>query len=246
MNIAIIGHGKMGKEIEKTALERGLKVTAMIDPEKETATHKEITEEVLKDADVCIDFTRPDVAVENIKKIAALGKNMVVGTTGWHENLEKVKKIVEKSGIGFIYATNFSIGVNVFFRIMENAAKLVNNVPEYDIKVHEIHHTQKLDAPSGTAKTIANILIKNIERKKKMVTENPGKEDLLVSSERTGTVPGTHIVTFDSEADTIELKHEAKGRAGFALGAVMAAEWVNGKKGFYEIHDMMDSIIGGR
>lgn len=249
MNIAIIGHGKMGKEIEKIALARGITIKSIIDPVEKTANYKEITEQSLKDVDVCIDFTRPEVAIENIKKIAKLGKNLVVGTTGWYDRLPEVKETVKKSKIGFIYASNFSIGVNMFFRITENAAKLINSVQEYDVKVHEIHHTQKLDAPSGTAKSIANILIKNIDRKTEMVTDAKklkSNKELLVTSERTGIVPGTHMIKMESEADIIELKHEAKSRKGFALGAVMAAEWLKGKKGFFEINDMMDQIIGGK
>lgn len=249
MNIAIVGYGKMGHEIEKLAKEKGITIKSIIDPKIGEATHKEINEESLKDVDVAIDFTHPDSAVENIKKVSALGRNMVVGTTGWYDRMDDVKKIIEKANTGLIWSGNFSVGVNIFFKIIENAAEVMNKFNDYDVFVHEFHHNQKADSPSGTAVMIGKILTENIERKNKVVTEelkrkiNP--EELHVSSTRSGSIPGTHIVGFDSKADTIELKHTARGRQGFALGAVMAAEWVKDKKGFFDINDFMSNIIGG-
>lgn len=248
MNIALIGYGKMGHILEQIANARGHNIKSIIDPNISGA-HKEISESSLKDVDVCIDFTHPSVVVENIKKAAKLGKNLVVGTTGWYGKLEEVKGMVQKSKIGLIYSGNFSIGVNIFLKIMENAAKLINNAPEYDVFAYELHHSQKADSPSGTARMIGDILIKNIERKKKIATErldrkiNP--EELHFASVRGGSIPGTHVVGFDSAADTIELKHTARNREGFALGSIMAAEFIKGKKGFYGIDDLMKNIMGG-
>ena len=164
--------------------------------------------------------------------------------------MDDVKKIVERAGTGLIWSGNFSIGVNVYFKIIENAAKIINNISDYDVFVHEFHHKNKADSPSGTAVMIGNILTDNIDRKKRVVTEELKRkiepDELHISSTRGGSVPGTHIVGFDSAADTIELKHTARSRQGFAVGAVMAAEWINGKKGFYDINDLMKEIIGGQ
>ncbi len=225
----------MGHEIEKVARNRGIKVVSIIDPNDKSANFKEISKESVRNADVCIDFTNPDAVLENIRKMSEFRKNIVVGTTGWNNEIAEVKNIVKKNNIGFIYASNFSLGVNVFFKIVENAAKIINNVDAYDVFGYELHHSKKLDAPSGTAKTIGQILVSNIHRKK----------DVTFAVIRSGFIPGTHVVGFDSAADTIELKHAARNREGFALGAIMAAEWINGKKGFYEINDMMKEIIGG-
>lgn len=234
MKIAIVGYGKMGKEIERIAKLKSISVSSIIDP-NEASAHKAIDDNSMKNADVCIDFTRPDAVIENIRKISKFGKNIVVGTTGWHDELEEAKEIVKNSNIGLIYASNFSIGVNVFFRIVENAAKMVNNLGDYDVFGYELHHSKKLDSPSGTAKSIEKILISNIKRKK----------EISFASVRAGSIPGTHVVGFDSSADTIELKHTARNREGFALGAIMAAEWIQNKKGFFDINDMMSEVIGG-
>lgn len=250
MNIAIIGYGKMGREIERIAKSKGIKVVSIIDPNDSKAQHSVISGESLKDADVCVDFTNPEAVLENMRKIAALGKNMVVGTTGWYSSLDEAKKIVEKAGTGLIWSGNFSIGVNIFFGIVENSARIIDKFDDYDVFVHELHHSQKADSPSGTAAMIGKILIGNIQRKNKIVTEEVKRKiepnELHISSTRAGKIFGTHIVGFDSDADSIELKHTAKGRQGFASGAVMAAEWVKDKKGFYDINAMMKDIIARR
>ena len=247
MNIAIIGYGKMGREIEKISKLKGINVVSTIDPNSSGAKYKEINEESMRNVDVCVDFTHPSAAVDNIKKISNLKKNIVVGTTGWHDKIDEVKEIVRKSSIGFVYASNFSIGVNIFFRIIEHAAKIMNSVEDYDIYGYELHHNKKADSPSGTAKAIGDILIKNIKRKNKLLFEKIDRKiepnELHIASVRAGSIPGTHVVGFDSSADTIELKHTARNREGFALGAVMAAQWIQNKKGFYTIDDMMKSII---
>jgi len=246
MNIAIIGYGKMGHEIEKAARDRGIS-TIRIDPNAEGADYREISRESLKDADVCVEFTNPDVVVGNIEKVSKLGKNIVVGTTGWYGSMDKVKGVVKNAGIGLIWSGNFSIGVNAYFKIIEQAGKIMNNIKDYDVFVHEFHHSQKADSPSGTAVMIGKIIIENMERKNKVVTEELKRKiepnELHISSTRGGSIPGTHIVGFDSAADTIELKHTARNRSGFALGAVMAAEWIKGRKGFYDINDLMKDIV---
>ena len=247
MNIAIIGYGKMGHEIEKAAEDKGIS-TITIDHNAENANYREINEESMKDVDVCVDFTHPGSVVGNIQKAAKLGKNIVVGTTGWYDNMDKVRDIVKKAGIGLIWSGNFSIGVNAYFKIIENAAKIMNKFNDYDVFVHEFHHNQKADSPSGTAVMLGKIITANMERKNKVVTGELKRKiepnELHISSTRAGSIPGTHIVGFDSAADTIELKHTARGRQGFAIGAIMAAEWINGKKGFYDINDLMKEIVG--
>ncbi|MBI2176144.1 4-hydroxy-tetrahydrodipicolinate reductase [Candidatus Woesearchaeota archaeon] len=249
MKIALIGYGKMGREVERVAKLRGHTVCAIIDKSEPAATYKEVdgSGSCFKDADVVIDFTMPAAALTNISRVTAAGKNMVVGTTGWYDSITDAKQLVGQSGIGFIYSSNFSVGVNVFYRIVEAAARLVNKVPEYDVFGYELHHSQKLDSPSGTAKSIAEILLKNIGRKKQAQYEklerriNP--DEVHFASIRGGSIPGTHVVGFDSEADTIELKHTARSRAGFALGAVMAAEWLKGKKGFFTMNDFISDFF---
>lgn len=247
MNIAILGYGKMGHEIEKAAKSRGISVTATIDPNNSEASCQEISAESLKGADVVIDFTHPGALVENVKKVAVLKKNMLVGTTGWYDQLDEVREIVKDSGIGFIYSSNFSVGVSMFFRMVEEAAKLVDKVPAYDAFGYELHHSQKADSPSGTAKTLAETLAANIKRKSKInydrVNRKISPDELHFASIRAGSIPGTHVVGFDSEADTIELKHTARSRAGFALGAVLAAEWLHGKKGFFEMKDFVNEFF---
>jgi len=245
-NITLIGYGKMGHIIERIAVERGHKIISIIDPNCDRA-EKEITSANLKNADVCIDFTHPSVIMDNIKKISGLGKNIVIGTTGWYDKMAEVESIINKNKVGAIWSGNFSIGVNAFFRIVESAASIFNNIRDYDAMIHEVHHTQKADSPSGTAEMIGKIILKNMKRKNKIVTDRLARKiepnELHISSTRVGTVPGIHEVYFDSAADTIEIKHTARTREGFALGAVLAAEFIVGKKGLYSIDDLMNTIM---
>jgi 4-hydroxy-tetrahydrodipicolinate reductase len=247
MKIAIVGYGKMGKEIEEVAKERNLKVVSRIDPMAPNADFKEINEKSLKDVDVAIDFTVPETAINNIKKYANAGVNVVFGTTGWYEHMDEVKKILSTSDIGFIWSGNFSIGVNAFFRIIRDACKVMEKVPQYDPFVYEIHHNQKKDSPSGTAEMIGKVMLDNLSRKKRIVRDKLDRkiaeDELHVASIRGGTVPGTHVVAFDSPFDTIELKHTVRTRKGLALGAVMAAEWIVDKKGFFNIDDFLTSLF---
>ncbi len=249
MKIAIIGYGKMGQIIKRLSEEKKHEVVSTIDPLIETANFKELNKENLCDADVAVDFTLPGVVLSNINKYIDCGVDAVIGTTGWYENLEQVKEKVEKSEIGLIWAANFSIGVNLFFRMIEHSAGVINNFTAYDVMGYEIHHNRKKDSPSGTMNMIGEILLENLKNKKKIVTEKLTRkisgEEIHLASVRGGSVPGTHVVAFDSEVDTIELKHTARSREGFAEGAIKAAEWVEGKKGFYGIEDMMNEIIGG-
>jgi 4-hydroxy-tetrahydrodipicolinate reductase len=247
VNIGIIGYGKMGQLIEKIAIDKGHNVNAIIDPVHKDA-QKEINEENLKNIDVCIDFTHPKCAIDNIKKLATLKKNMVIGTTGWYDKMDEVKQIVKESGVGFIWSGNYSIGVNAFFEIIKHASKIMNNLKDYDIMATEVHHNGKADSPSGTAEMIGKILIDNITRKEKLVKDRLNRKidsnELHLASIRGGSVPGTHTIYFDSLQDTIELKHTARNREGFAKGAVLACEFINKKKGFYSINDLMKDIQG--
>ncbi len=246
MKLALIGYGKMGKAAHNIAESRSHDVVSIIDPVAEEANFKAIDEKSLKGVDVCIDFTHPSVVLGNIDKVSKLGKNMVVGTTGWYSDVDKVRKEIKARKTGFIYASNFSLGVNVFFRIVRDAARYFDKFPEYDVFVTEEHHNQKADSPSGTAKSIGKIIIEEVKRKKEIVSHTEcaiRPDQLSVVGARGGNIPGNHHVVFDSQADTIRLTHSARTREGFALGAVLAAEWIQKKKGFYTIDDMMDEII---
>ncbi len=248
MKIALSGYGRMGKEIERVALDNGMKVVAKIDPKNKDADCEEISLKGLNGAEACIDFSQPDAALENIRRCAAAKTNMVMGTTGWYGDMGEAKGIVERSGIGFIYASNFSIGVNLFFRIVRNSARLMDKFPEYDVSGFEMHHTQKKDSPSGTARSLSDIILGGMERKDKAVYDRLDRKveerELHFASLRCGETPGIHSIYFDSLADTIELRHAARGRTGFASGAVKAAEWIKGRKGFYTIDDLMEEVIG--
>ncbi len=227
MRIAIIGYGRMGRMIEKHALDRGHEILLILD-QHNNKNQSGITSDAFANIDVAIDFSLPDEAVANAKAVAATGTPLVVGTTGWLGSMDEVRKVVEDSGIGFVWSPNFSIGVQAFFRIVSEAARLFSQQPEYEAWAYEIHHSKKLDAPSGT-------LLKLVEAMKD--AGYSAKVD--VSSNRAGNIPGTHEIGFDSLADTITLKHTARSRDGFALGAVQAAEWVVGKKGFYEFGETL-------
>ena len=247
MNISIIGYGNMGREVERAAKAKGIAIQSIIDTTSNDATHREINEDSMKNVDVCIDFTAADSVISNIMRASKFKKDIVVGTTGWNERLGEARSIIKKSGSGLIHASNFSVGVNAFYMILENSARIMNKLDSYDIFGYELHHKKKSDSPSGTAKSICDILINNIKRKNKIVFDKiDGKikpNELHFASVRSGFIPGTHVVGFDSEADTIELKHTARSRQGFAVGAIIAAEWIKGRKGFYGIGDMMGSIM---
>ena len=250
MKIALLGYGKMGKIIEKIAIDRKHEIVLKIDYDNQ----HDLTTENLQMADVAIEFSTPATVLNNIEHCFKAGVPVVVGTTGWYNELEQVKQQCESGNNSLIYATNFSVGVNIFFHINRVLAKLMNNYPYYEVQVEEIHHTQKLDSPSGTAITIAEGIIENLSSKKEWVNvltadgaetadDNVKNDQLLIESFRINSVPGTHTVIYDSEVDTIELKHTAHNRNGFALGAVLAAEWIQDKKGFHSVEDMFDFSI---
>ncbi|HSW36342.1 MAG TPA: 4-hydroxy-tetrahydrodipicolinate reductase, partial [Candidatus Limnocylindrales bacterium] len=188
--------------------------------------------------------------VSNIVRYSELGVAAVIGTTGWYSEMDRVVSIVEESGIGLIWSGNFSLGVNLFFQMIASAGEVMNRFSQYDVMVHEQHHKNKIDSPSGTAEMIGKILIDALDRKNAIVTtalnRQIGMHELHISSTRGGSIPGTHQVIFDSDVDTIVLKHTARSRSGFAEGAVLAAEWIQGKRGLYHINEMMHSIIRGR
>ncbi len=244
LKIAIIGYGQMGKLIEQLAVQNDCEIVAIIDP----LLGNEITSETVANADVCVEFSTPGAAFSNIKKLVELGKNVVTGTTGWFDKLDKINKMVEEAGTGFVYGSNFSVGMNLFYSIIESTAKLMNQAEDYDLQGLEIHHRQKKDSPSGTAKVLSDIILKNIDRKTKSqfdrLERKIEKDEFHFASIRFGEVPGTHSISFDSEADTIELKHTARNRNGLALGAIKAAKWINNKKGFYNFTDKLNEIIG--
>ena len=250
MKIALLGYGKMGRIIEKIANDRKHEIVLRIDQDN----LYDVTAENLQLADVAIEFSTPGTVMNNIDHCFKAGVPVVVGTTGWYSELPLVKQQCETNNNSLIYASNFSVGVNVFFYINRALAKLMNKYPYYDVQVEEIHHTQKLDSPSGTAITIAEGIIDNLDTKTDWVnvlsadgtetTDEQIREDqLLVQSFRIDSVPGTHTVIYGSEVDMIELKHTAHNRNGFALGAVMAAEWIRDKKGFYSVQDMFNFNI---
>jgi len=247
MKICLVGYGKMGKMIEEIAIERKHEIVSIIDPNEEKANFKEISKEAVENADVCIDFTHPSIVIKNIESLSALGKKIVVGTTGWYEKIPQVKEIIEKNQTGLIYASNFSIGMNILFKVTEFSAKLFNKFSDYDAAGIEYHHNKKADSPSGTARSLAEILRDNIERKTKINYDKVDRQiegnELHFASLRIGSVPGTHKILFDSKADTVELSHIARSREGFALGAVIAAEWISDKTGFYSIQDLMQEVI---
>lgn len=222
MNIAIVGYGKMGRLIDRLAVGRGINVALKLD-EYNNANFEGITAENFRGVDVAIDFSVPSAVMENVERIAALGVNLVIGTTGWHEQLARVKEVVEMRGIGIVWSPNYSIGVSAFFKMINAAAKLMASEPEYEAWAWEIHHSAKKDAPSGT-------LLKLVDE----MRAAGYSASISMASNRAGAIPGTHEIGFDSAADTITLRHTARNREGFALGAIKAAEWIMGKKGFYE------------
>ncbi|MDP8203891.1 MAG: 4-hydroxy-tetrahydrodipicolinate reductase [Candidatus Tenebribacter mawsonii] len=244
LKIALIGYGQMGKLIEQLAPQYDCKIVAIIDP----LLGNSITSDSVAEADVCLEFSTPDAAFENVKKLVELGKDVVTGTTGWFDNLDKIKIMVEKEGTGFIYGSNFSIGMNLFFSILESTAKLMNKTEEYDLFGLEMHHNKKKDSPSGTAKVLSDIILKNIDRKTiaqyEKLDRKVEQNEFHFASIRSGDIPGMHSISFDSAADTIELKHTARNRAGLALGAIKAAKWINNKTGFYNFSGSLNEIIG--
>lgn len=235
MKIALVGYGKMGKTIEQIALSRGHEIVSIID----INNPGDFESAAFKSADVAIEFTTPATAFDNYMKCFAANVPVVSGTTGWTARMGDIKEMCEKEGKTFFYASNFSIGVNIFFALNKYLAKVMNNFPSYDVRMTEVHHIHKLDAPSGTAITLAEGILENIDRKDRWTLETAEKAtDLPIHAIREGEVPGIHEIIYESDVDTISIKHDAKSRAGFALGAVVAAEFTAGKKGFLGMSDL--------
>lgn len=230
MKIALLGYGKMGKVIEKIALERGHEIVL-----KKSSKD---SFDGLKNADVAIDFSVPDSAVSHISECLNNNIPVICGTTGWLADYDKMTTLCQQKNGSFIYASNFSLGVNIFFELNNQLAKMMKNLEQYKISMEEIHHTQKLDAPSGTAISLANGVIENSEYTN-WTLEKADNNEIHIDAKRIENVPGTHSVFYDSEVDQIEIKHIAHNREGFALGSIVAAEWLVGKKGVYTMKDVL-------
>lgn len=239
INLAIVGYGKMGKMIESLASENEFKITGKYD------VINPVKEHLNSETDVAIEFSTPASVMDNIELLASKGINIVCGTTGWYDKAGEVKEIISKYNTGFIYASNFSVGVNIFFNAVKDLAKLINNYRQYEICITETHHTQKLDKPSGTAIRTAEYLMENLAGKNKYVSDSvsPKYDELNIVSVREENVVGIHEVKLESEADIITLKHSAKSRRGFAEGALMAVKFIHGKKGFYKFEDVFNSLV---
>ena len=230
MKIALLGYGKMGKVIEKIALERGHEIVLKKDQSNSF--------DGLLNADIAIDFSIPDSAVRNITECLNNEIPVISGTTDWLNDYPKIVALCEEKNGSFIYGSNFSLGVNIFFELNEYLSKMMANLKQYNVSMEEIHHTQKLDAPSGTAITLAEGIIKHTDYTN-WTLENPTKNQIEINAKRIENIPGTHSVFYDSEVDQIEIKHTAHSREGFALGAVVAAEWLVGKKGVFTMKDVL-------
>jgi 4-hydroxy-tetrahydrodipicolinate reductase len=242
MRLAIVGYGKMGKEIERLAIERDWSINLRVDIDTPPVTKAQ-----RENVDVVIHYATAKDIVNDLTPWAEAHKPIVVGTTGWQDQLKNIEALVIKNQIGLIYASNFSLGVNIFFHLVKTATQMMDKFENYDAFIQEIHHKNKIDSPSGTALTMGQIVLEYLQRKKELLTETSHNkirpEQLHVSSTRSGTVVGTHTLVFDSAADAIELKHTAKDRSGFALGTLFAAEWIRGKKGLFTIDDAFQDLF---
>jgi 4-hydroxy-tetrahydrodipicolinate reductase len=242
MRLALVGYGKMGKEIERLAKERGWKVELCMDIDTPPVTKAQ-----RENVDVVIHFATAQNILNDLTPWAEAQKPIIIGTTGWKDQLPNVEALVKKNQIGVLYASNFSLGVNIFFHLVKTAAQLMDKFDEYDAFIQEIHHKEKIDSPSGTALTMGQIVLEHLARKKELLNETSHTkirpEQLHISSTRSGTVIGTHTLAFDSAADTVELKHTAKNRSGLALGALFAAEWILGKKGLFTMDDAFQDLF---
>jgi len=236
MKIALIGYGKMGKIIERIALERGHEIVSIIDIDN----RNDFYSEAYKSAEVAIEFSVPAVAVSNIRSSFAAGVPVVCGTTGWADALPSLRREIEEGGHTLFWSSNYSLGVNIFMKVNSYLARLMNRFPEYNVEMTEVHHTQKLDAPSGTAITLAEGILEELDRKTAWSKEmEESKAHIAIKSIREGQVPGIHTIRYESEVDSITMTHDARSREGFALGAVVAAEFTAGKKGLLGMKDLL-------
>lgn len=239
-NVLLIGYGAMGRELERLAPAMHCEVVGIADMDRPLA-------DVTSDFDVAIDFTQPDAAVDNVRAVTDRGKNIVIGTTGWYDRINEVRDLQQASDTGIVVGSNFSVGVQVFFQVVQNAAALINDIDEFDVMLHEWHHRRKKDSPSGTAITAANFVLNALDRKSHLATETQhGVIDLgalHVTSTRGGEVVGRHQLTIDGPSDTIDIIHNAKDRQGFAKGALLAATWIHGKQGMFDFTQVFPDII---
>lgn len=237
MKIALIGYGKMGKTIEQIAISRGHEIVAHIDIDNQ----QDFDSKEFKSADIAIEFTAPSVAVENYRRAFNAGVSVVSGTTGWTARMEEVKSWCKEKNLAFFWTSNFSLGVNIFFAMNKYLAKIMNKFPEYEVDITETHHIHKLDAHSGTAITLADGIIENLDRKSSWELDKASKDDKIgIKAIREGEVPGIHTIRYESDVDSITITHDAKSRAGLALGAVVAAEFTYRKKGCLGMSDMLN------
>ena len=230
MKIALIGYGVMGRLIESIAQSKGHEIKATVDEPESSLSADELAQ-MLDGSDVAIEFSIPDAVLRNVEACMKAGVPLVEGTTGWHDHISSVRTLVEDHQGTFVFGANFSIGVNLFYRVVEHASELFSRFDEYEVFIEEQHHSRKLDAPSGTALKLRDVVAENYP------------DEFSVSSTRAGNIPGTHSVGFDGRADQVLLKHSARSREGFAAGAVMAAEWIVGKKGFWEFDEVIDEVL---
>ena len=236
MKLALIGYGKMGKTIEQTALQRGHQIVCIIDADNQ----HDFRSPQFAQADAAIEFTTPTAAIDNYRRAWQIGIPVVSGTTGWTAQLSDIQHEIATNGYTLFWSSNFSLGVNIFMELNRHLAKLMNAFPNYAPSMTEIHHTEKKDAPSGTAITLAEDLLAQLDRKTTWcLGQATHPDELPIAAIREGQVPGTHTIRYDSPEDTITITHEAKNRQGFALGAVLAAEFIIGKKGFFTMHDLL-------
>jgi 4-hydroxy-tetrahydrodipicolinate reductase len=236
MKVALLGYGKMGREIEKAALERNHTIGLTID----ISNTADLNQKNLSAVDVAIDFSTPDSAYENILACFRANTPIVCGTTGWLSKFDQVKELCRETNQTFFYASNYSLGVNILFSLNKYLARIMNNFADYNVTVEEIHHIHKLDAPSGTAITLSRDLIELLDRKDRWELNQASDDSAIrITAIRENEVPGTHIITYESAVDTLEIRHAAKSRKGFALGAVLAAEFIHGRKGYFTMSDLL-------
>jgi 4-hydroxy-tetrahydrodipicolinate reductase len=239
--IALLGYGTMGREIEKLAIQKGYEITDIFELDSPIDVKKSYK------FDVAIDFTYPKAVQDNVQILTNLKKNIVIGTTGWYDSKRYVDEMVTANNTGLIYSTNFSFGMQMMFRLVNLASSMANSLEGYDMMIHEIHHRNKKDSPSGTALTLGDIILKSSKNKKYLKTENcQGSikpDELHISSTRGGDITGIHTLYIDSANDTIEITHRAKNRLDFANGALAAANWINGKKGVFEFQQMLEELF---
>ena len=244
LNIGLIGSGRMGQEVSRLAPQKGHRIVATFDRARALGAAA-----AGQGIDAYIDFSHPAAVMDHVRVLSRGQAPLVIGTTGWYEQLDEIRNLVLASGMAVVYAPNFSLGVSAFLRIAQAAGRLFNTLVDYDLFVHETHHRGKVDSPSGTALALADILLETVGRKTELRTgDAPGPvapQQLHIASSRGGSVPGIHSVFFDSPSDTIELTHVARNRSGFAAGALLAAEWIQGKKGFFTLHDLLGDLFVG-